>query len=165
MILTTGRFTENDPLLARKVKSIEKSFVFLLTKIVQDVDNERKKKFRKTVWKIWKRSATAMTLRFSSIIYNGQVGCDRIMVFCCPRSRAFPRLDERALDETEMWFKSHHYFLFFKTYVIVKHSTSRSFNSIYCRINNDRSKKVVRLSSICVTSISWLEICQAEKEV
>ena len=46
LILNAGRFTENDQLLAHKVKSMKKSFVFVRTKIDQDVKNEKgKKKF------------------------------------------------------------------------------------------------------------------------
>jgi hypothetical protein len=43
LILADVRFTENDLLLAEKVKSMKKSFVFVRTKIDQDVRNERRK--------------------------------------------------------------------------------------------------------------------------
>ena len=41
LILTAGRFTENNLLLAKKVKSMKKSFFFVRTKIDQDIDNEK----------------------------------------------------------------------------------------------------------------------------
>jgi hypothetical protein len=44
LILAAFRFTENDLLLAEKVKSIGKSFFFVRTKIDVDVQNERRKK-------------------------------------------------------------------------------------------------------------------------
>jgi hypothetical protein len=44
LILTAGRFTENDLLLAQKVKSMKKSGFFVRTKIDQDVENESRKK-------------------------------------------------------------------------------------------------------------------------
>ena len=44
LILTAGRFTENDLLLAKKVKSIKKSFFFVRTKIDQDIANESQKR-------------------------------------------------------------------------------------------------------------------------
>ena len=42
LILTASRFTKNDFLLAKKVKSMKKSFFFVRTKIDQDIDNEKK---------------------------------------------------------------------------------------------------------------------------
>ena len=44
LILTAGRFTENDLALAKKVKAINKSFFLIRTKIDQDYMNERRKK-------------------------------------------------------------------------------------------------------------------------
>ena len=44
LILTAGRFTENNLQLARKVKSITKSFFFVRTKIDNDIHNESRKK-------------------------------------------------------------------------------------------------------------------------
>ena len=61
LILTAGRFTENDLLLAKEVKPFKKSFFFVRTKIDQDVDNESQKRvfneestlndIRKVCWK------------------------------------------------------------------------------------------------------------------
>ena len=44
LILSAGRFTENDLLLVKKVRAMEKSFFFVRTKIDQDVWNEKKRK-------------------------------------------------------------------------------------------------------------------------
>lgn len=44
LILSSGRFTENDLLLAKKVRAMEKSFFFVRTKIDQDLRNERRKR-------------------------------------------------------------------------------------------------------------------------
>jgi hypothetical protein len=44
LILAAFRFTENDLLLAEKLKSIGKSFFFVRTKIDVDVQSERRKK-------------------------------------------------------------------------------------------------------------------------
>jgi hypothetical protein len=44
LILTAGRFTENDLKLARMIKSMKKSFFFVRTKIDIDVWNESEKK-------------------------------------------------------------------------------------------------------------------------
>ena len=44
LILSAGRFTENDLLLAKRVRAMEKSFFFVRTKIDQDVWNEKKRK-------------------------------------------------------------------------------------------------------------------------
>ena len=48
LILTAGRFTENNLQLATKVKSMKKSFFFVRTKIDQDIKNERERKKKKT---------------------------------------------------------------------------------------------------------------------
>jgi hypothetical protein len=44
LILTAGRFTENDLALAKRVKSYKKSFFCIRTKIDQDYVNEKRKK-------------------------------------------------------------------------------------------------------------------------
>ena len=44
LIFTANRFTENDLSLAKRVKSINKSFFFIRTKIDQDYQNEKRKK-------------------------------------------------------------------------------------------------------------------------
>ena len=44
LIFTANRFTENDLSLAKRVKSIKKSFFFIRTKIDQDYQNEKRKK-------------------------------------------------------------------------------------------------------------------------
>ena len=44
LILTAGRFTENDLALAKRVKSYKKSFFFIRTKIDQDYVNEKRTK-------------------------------------------------------------------------------------------------------------------------
>lgn len=44
LIFTANRFTENDLSLAKRVKSMNKSFFFIRTKIDQDYQSEKRKK-------------------------------------------------------------------------------------------------------------------------
>ena len=44
LILSAGRFTKNDLLLAEKVKSMKKSFIFVRTKIDADVCSQKRKR-------------------------------------------------------------------------------------------------------------------------
>ena len=123
LILTTGRFTENDLLLARKVKSIAKVFRFSTH---QDRPGRPDKERKKTA-------------------FNEELTLKEIQEDCLKNLKKICDGDEIVFLISNHTSGLNHIItsFFFTTYVMVKYSTRRSFDSIYCRLKNDRSEKPV----------------------
>ena len=95
LILADVRFTENDLLLAEKVKSMEKSFFLVRTKIDQDVRNERRKE-------TFNEEAMLNDIRKYCLKNLKSFGADDKDVFlisnCYPAKWDFARLTHAILD-------------------------------------------------------------------
>ena len=93
LILCANRFTNNDLLLANKVKSIGKSFFFVRTRIDLDIYNQRKKK---------NEEATLSDIREDCLDNLKDFGADDQTVFLISNSETekwdFDRLTQAILD-------------------------------------------------------------------
>ena len=95
LILSAGRFTQNDFELAKKVRAMKKSFFFVRTKIDIDVGNEKKKKRIK-------EDVTLSAIRENCLASLGRFGADDEVVFLIsndkPTQWDFDRLTAAILD-------------------------------------------------------------------
>ena len=95
LILTASRFTQNDLLLAERVREMKKSFFFVRTKIDVDINNEKRKR-------AFKEDVTLSDIR-KSILENLKdlVANDKAVFLISnhkPHKWDFARLTEAILD-------------------------------------------------------------------
>ena len=94
LILSAGRFTQNDFELAKKVRAMRKSFFFVRTKIDQDVLNEKRKRIKEDV--------TLSAIRKGCLARLRSFGADDEVVFLIsnhePTKWDFARLTAAILD-------------------------------------------------------------------
>ena len=95
LIFIAGPFTENNLKLAKKVKSLDKSFFFVRAKIDQDIDNEK----RKTGFN---EKSTLKDIRDDCWQYLKDLAVDQEDVFLISNFETakwdFPRLTQAILD-------------------------------------------------------------------
>jgi hypothetical protein len=95
LILTAGRFTQNDLQLAKRVEEMKKSFFFVRTKIDQDVDNEKEKR-------AFNEGATLNDIRGDCLKNLKRSSFGNIAIFLVSNRKTakwdFVRLQEAILD-------------------------------------------------------------------
>ena len=95
LILTASRFTQNDLLLAKRVREMKKSFFFVRTKIDVDVKSEKRKR-------AFKEAVTLSDIRMKSLENLKDLMTNNEEVFLIsnhkPNKWDFARLTEAILD-------------------------------------------------------------------